>query len=145
VTIAGRGFTGAKTVTIGSTSVPFTVVSHGTITVAAPAVDPATLPVAVTTWWGPTRASTAARVTIIGPGRPTAPVRPTITGTSPYKGRQASEVTASVLFVLMLGRAPTTDEFSSIVAALDGGGTTADLAALILTSDEYSTRVGAAA
>jgi hypothetical protein len=57
-----------------------------------------------------------------------------------FRGKQASEVTASVLPILLLGRAPTGQEFGAAVARLDGGGSIADEAARILATAEYQHR-----
>ena len=49
-----------------------------------------------------------------------------------YRTAQASEVTVSVLYILWLDRAPTTNEFTTGVAALDGGQSVADYADTLL-------------
>ena len=61
---------------------------------------------------------------------------------SEYKTQQGSEVTASVYWILLLGRAPTAGEFSAAVALLDGGTTPTGLARSLLRSVEYAARVG---
>lgn len=57
-----------------------------------------------------------------------------------YRAKQASEVTASVLPILLLDRSPTAGAFSAMVARLDGGAPVADEAAAILGSPEYAAR-----
>jgi hypothetical protein len=59
---------------------------------------------------------------------------------SEYRTKQASEVDAAVLPILLLGRAPTTAEFDATVGRLDAGGTVADEATTILPSAEYRRR-----
>lgn len=59
-----------------------------------------------------------------------------------YRSKQASETTAAVLPVLLLGRAPSSAEFSAAVARLDSGGTVEAEAAAILASPEYVRRAG---
>ena len=57
-----------------------------------------------------------------------------------YRAKQASEVTASVLPALILGRAPSTSEFEAAVRRLDAGGSVEAEAAPLLTSSEYVRR-----
>lgn len=54
-----------------------------------------------------------------------------------YRTKQASEVTASVLPILLLGRAPTVGEFQAAVARLDAGATVDAEARTIVSSDPY--------
>lgn len=60
---------------------------------------------------------------------------------SEYKNQQASGVTTSVYWILLLGRAPTVGEFSAAVAQLKGGTTPTGLARSLLRSVEYSALV----
>lgn len=57
-----------------------------------------------------------------------------------YRAAQASEVEVSVLFILLLGRAPTAAEHTREVAFLDGGGTVTALADRLLATSEYAQR-----
>jgi hypothetical protein len=57
-----------------------------------------------------------------------------------YKRTQASEVDAAVLYLALLRRAPSTSEFNTAVAALDGGATAAELAEDLLLSPAYAGR-----
>ncbi|MCU1370617.1 MAG: Alkaline phosphatase [Ilumatobacteraceae bacterium] len=60
-----------------------------------------------------------------------------------YRTKQVSEVHVSVIFILMLGRAPTTSEFAELVANLDDASTTpAAIAQAIIDSSAYATRIG---
>lgn len=59
-----------------------------------------------------------------------------------YKRKQAAEVTVSVLHIMLLGRAPNTSEFSTGVAAIEGGQAIAGYAAGLLSSTAYANRVG---
>jgi hypothetical protein len=62
---------------------------------------------------------------------------------SEFKNKQASEVTVSVIYILLAGRAPTTTEFADLVARLDAGTTTpAAIAQEIINSPAYATRIG---
>ena len=59
-----------------------------------------------------------------------------------YRRTTAAEVTVSVLYVLMLGRAPTQAEFDRDVTALEAGMlTTAGLVHQIRVSPEYAARI----
>jgi alpha-tubulin suppressor-like RCC1 family protein len=58
-----------------------------------------------------------------------------------YKRKQAAEVTASALWIMLLGRAPTSGEFASAVEDLEGGRSVTDLSATLLGSAEYAKRV----
>lgn len=63
---------------------------------------------------------------------------------SEYTRKQASEVTASVITIAMLGRAPTETEFAIFVAALDTGALTpAQVAEDLLHRLEYARHVAA--
>ena len=57
------------------------------------------------------------------------------------RAAQRSEVTASVLSVLLLGRAPTATERARTVVGLDDGVPVATLVAEVLARDEYTARV----
>lgn len=59
-----------------------------------------------------------------------------------YVRTQAANVTASALHVLLLGRAPTAAEITSVTTALSGGADVATLADAILRSPEYARRIG---
>jgi hypothetical protein len=60
-----------------------------------------------------------------------------------YRTKQQSEVDVSVLFIAMLGRAPTTSEFTNHVIGLDLEGETVEsIARDILNSGAYASRVG---
>ena len=58
-----------------------------------------------------------------------------------YRAAQRSEVTTSVLHVLLLGRRPTTGELATTVARLDGGTPVATIAGEILQSEEYAEHI----
>jgi hypothetical protein len=58
-----------------------------------------------------------------------------------YVRNQASEVTASVVPTLMLGRAPSRTAYDATVDALDGGETASQLIATIMDSPEYAERI----
>ncbi|MCU1370511.1 MAG: hypothetical protein JWO77_1705, partial [Ilumatobacteraceae bacterium] len=58
-----------------------------------------------------------------------------------YRAKQASEVTAAVLPILLLGRAPSPAEFTAAVGRLDAGGPVGDEAGAALRSSEYVRRV----
>jgi len=59
-----------------------------------------------------------------------------------YKTKQASEVDVSVIYILLLGRAPTTAEFDALVDALDDEvKTRASIAGDIIESEAYATRI----
>jgi titin len=59
-----------------------------------------------------------------------------------YKRKQVAEVDVSVLYILLMGRAPTTSEFNALVTALEAPTTTIDqVAAQLIASPEYATRV----
>jgi hypothetical protein len=60
---------------------------------------------------------------------------------SEFRRTSASETTAAVLPVLLLGRSPTAAEFANVVAALDGTGTPAMIADFLIASDEYAGHV----
>jgi alpha-tubulin suppressor-like RCC1 family protein len=60
-----------------------------------------------------------------------------------YKGKQAAEVTVSVLHVFLLDRSPTKGEFATAVAAIEGGLSVADYAAGVLASTEFTHHVEA--
>jgi hypothetical protein len=60
-----------------------------------------------------------------------------------YKLAQAAEVDTSVLYIAMLRRPPTADEFGAAVSALEGGSTVGALALEILTSPAYASRIAA--
>jgi hypothetical protein len=59
-----------------------------------------------------------------------------------YKRTQGSEVTAAVLSIALLGRAPTAEEYLATVGKADLGMGVAALAAQILDSAEYATHLG---
>jgi hypothetical protein len=59
-----------------------------------------------------------------------------------YVRTQAANVTASALHVLLLDRAPTAAEITSVATALSGGADVATLADAILRSPEYARRIG---
>lgn len=82
ITIAGTNFTGATDVTIGGTSVSFTVVNSTTITATTPAHAAATVDVRVTNAGGTSPAVVGDHFTYVTPP----PAAPTITGISPNSG-----------------------------------------------------------
>ena len=62
---------------------------------------------------------------------------------SEYRTKQAAEVDTGVLYAWLLRRRPTTPELDAAVAALEHGGTTAELATQLLDTAAYADRVGA--
>jgi hypothetical protein len=61
-----------------------------------------------------------------------------------YKTKQAAEVDVSVLNVMLMRRAPTKAEFTTAVAAIEAGTTTATYATELMGTPEYAGRFNAA-
>jgi hypothetical protein len=62
---------------------------------------------------------------------------------SEYVAKQGSMTNAAVLYLMLLGRAPTTAEVTDVVTALDAGTPLATVAAGILSSPAYAARIAA--
>ncbi|MBI2710994.1 MAG: DUF4214 domain-containing protein [Actinobacteria bacterium] len=58
-----------------------------------------------------------------------------------YRARMAPTVATDVLYLLMLGRPPTTDEIAAATSVLTAGGTAGDIGMLIIGTSEYAARL----
>ena len=128
VAISGAGFTGATTVSFGSTpALSFTVNSATSITAVSPSGTPGTVDVTVTTPSGTSPTSVNDQFTYLAPA-------PTVSGVSPSSGPVAGNQT-----VMITGNA-----FSSATAVKFGGVNAASFAVTSSTTITATTPPGTA-